>query len=306
MNKKQIIEDFLNERPRVIGAYGYGSGVITQSGYTNSDKPQIDLILVTDDVKNWHTKNIANNPNDYSIKGRVRLAKVSRSKIKGPNNIVYCSLVQKGNFQFKYGLIEKEDFINDLCTWDKFYVAGRFQKPMLEVESEIDLNDAILRNRLSAFLIACLLSDEYTTYFDLFERLCNFSYMGDFRMGIAENPNKVKNIVNGSYDELYEIYAKWPFVEKMAAGRVRIDYLKIRQYIKYLPDDLLDYISQYDDKSLSEDKRLLLMRKSILNYFIKKNRMESVTQAIEGYKNNGLTKSIVYVANKLSKKLKRK
>ena len=306
MDKKQIIQDFLNNRPQVIGAFGYGSGVITQSGYTKSDKPQIDLILVTDDVKSWHTANIAQNPNDYSLKGRIRLSSVSRSKMKGPNNIVYCSQVQKGNFQFKYGLIEKEDFINDLNTWDKFYVAGRFHKPMLEVESELDLNDAILRNRLSAFLIACLLSDKYTTYFELFERICNFSYMGDFRMGIAENPNKVKNIVNGSYDELYKIYSRWPFVEKIQGDRVRINYSKVIEYIDYLPDDLLNFIAQNDNKSLSDDKRLLLIRKSILNYFIKKNRTESVTQAIDGYKNNGLSKSIVYVACKLSKKLKKK
>lgn len=306
MDKKIIIENFLSNRPNVVGAFGYGSGVIKQNSYTKDDKPQIDLILVTDDIKEWHTNNILQNPNDYSLKGRVRLSKVSRLKMKGPNNIVYCSQVQDGSNLFKYGLIETEDFINDLNTWDTFYVAGRFQKPMLEVKSNKELNEVILRNRVAAFLIACILSDEYTTYFDLFEKICNFSYMGDFRMGIAENPNKVKNIVNGSYDELYKIYSKYPFVKPVYGERIRINYDEITKYMNLLPADLLDFIAVSDNKELSNEKRILLIRKTILNYFIKKNRVESVTQAIDGYKNNGLAKSIPYVASKLSKKRRAK
>ena len=42
---------------------------------------------------------------------------------------------------------------------------------------------------------------------DIFETLCNFSYKGDIRMRWKfENANKVKNIVEGSYDGLLEEY----------------------------------------------------------------------------------------------------
>ena len=38
--KEQIL-DFLSCRPKVIAAYGYGSGVFKQAGYSSKDKPPI-------------------------------------------------------------------------------------------------------------------------------------------------------------------------------------------------------------------------------------------------------------------------
>ena len=67
MNKN--IEEFINKRPDVVAAYGYGSGVFKQAGYTSKDKPQIDLILIVDDLKEWHKKNFKLNRKDYSFFG---------------------------------------------------------------------------------------------------------------------------------------------------------------------------------------------------------------------------------------------
>lgn len=36
--------------------------------------------------------------------------------------------------------------------------------------------------------------------------IASLSYMGDIRMGVAENPNKVANIVRGSWREFLELY----------------------------------------------------------------------------------------------------
>ena len=42
---------------------------------------------------------------------------------------------------------------------------------------------------------------------EVFTTLCNFSYNGDIRMRWKmENPEKVKNLVKGSYDGLLELY----------------------------------------------------------------------------------------------------
>ena len=305
MDKEEVIKKFLNNRPEIDGAFGYGSGVIKQSNYTDNDKPQIDMILLTDDIKAWHIANIARNPFDYSLQGRFRLSYLSRSQMKGHNNIVYCSQVKENGSLFKYGVIETDDFIKDLKTWDTFYVAGRFHKPMLKIQSTKEIDDAIESNRLAAFMIACLMNDEFTTDSEILYSLCNLSYMGDFRMGIAENPNKVWNILNGSYYDFYKIYKDYPFKEQMHYNDVFVDHASILENLDKLPRDLLNYLSQRDDKSLSFDKRLLLIRKGIVEYLIKKNRIESITQAIEGFNNNGLVKSIPYVANKLSKKLQK-
>ncbi len=42
---------------------------------------------------------------------------------------------------------------------------------------------------------------------DLYTDLCAFSFKGDIRMRFKlENPNKVRNVVLGSFDSLNEIY----------------------------------------------------------------------------------------------------
>ena len=86
MNKN--IEEFINKRPDVVAAYGYGSGVFKQAGYTSKDKPQIDLIFVVDDLKEWHKKNFKLNKKDYSFFGKlyIRFANISKLKKKHEEN----------------------------------------------------------------------------------------------------------------------------------------------------------------------------------------------------------------------------
>ena len=120
METKRVISEFLADRPEVVGAFGYGSGVFKQSNYNGEVKPQIDLILVVDNMQDWHKKNIAQNPGDYSLIGKVRLSTVSRKNMKGKNHITYCALIKSNDRLFKFGLIEKDDFISDLTSWHKF------------------------------------------------------------------------------------------------------------------------------------------------------------------------------------------
>ena len=41
---------------------------------------------------------------------------------------------------------------------------------------------------------------------ELLESLCGLSYRGDVRVGIAEDRDKVKRIVKGSFEALEELY----------------------------------------------------------------------------------------------------
>lgn len=41
---------------------------------------------------------------------------------------------------------------------------------------------------------------------DVFRRITSLSYMGDVRMGLAEDSKKVERIVSGSYDGFKQLY----------------------------------------------------------------------------------------------------
>jgi len=288
----QNIEEFINKRPEVVAAYGYGSGIFKQAGYTSKDKPQIDLILVVDDLRKWHQENIKLNKNDYSFIGKIFFNHGKLSKLKGTTGITYVSNIKENGSVFKYGTIEEKDLIENLTTWKSFYMPGRFQKTIYPIKESTDLKEAINYNRESALLVSKYLqTQEEVSNKDIYVTLCSLSYLGDTRMKFAENPRKVLNIVEGSFNELNNIYK----VEE----KVILDKEKLREDLKRLPKELLEYIND----SLDNDD--VVIRQRIIDYFTELNKKESSKQTIKGIYTNGICRSISYASKKLTKRLKK-
>lgn len=296
MEIKDEIKIFTNCRPDVIAAYGYGSGVFRQRGYEKKDKPQIDLILAVKDIKKFHEENMYLNPNDYSITGKVFFNKKSKEIIKGKNKITYQSNIEENGLTFKYGVIEAKDLEHQLLTWDRFFLAGRFQKPVLEIVPNESLTRAIEENRKHALVTALQFEEEYATIYDLYEKIVSFSYVGDSRMRFFENPNKVRNIVNSSFEELDSIYNTGKYFTEIE-GRIKVDYDALSE--EALPAYLAYYLMDIDKSS----KEYL---KKIEEYLKTKNKEESMSQAIHGISTNGIVKSSDYAFQKLKKRIYKK
>ena len=60
---------------------------------------------------------------------------------------------------------------------------------------------------------------------DLYRTICRISYMGDIRMGIAEDADKVDRIVAGSYSSFESLYGR-----RMIQGRVAESAQLARSY----------------------------------------------------------------------------
>lgn len=286
---RELIIDFLNERPKVIGAFGYGSGVFKQIGYTDNDKVQIDLILIVEDIKDWHKQNIKSNSKDYSFIGKKFLLNSKMSKIKGLTGITYQSNIDYKNNLFKYGVIEYKDFEKHMKTWDSFYVPGRFQKPILKIISDEKIDALIELNRKNACKISLLCMNNNTLN-DLFLTICSLSYNGDTRMKIAENPNKVANIVGASkekFKEMYDFEDLYILEDEKISFEVQLDNL---------PLELDNYIGSKEN--------LEHVRKKILDYLSDLNKKESKNQTIKGIKTNGITRSAKYAVAKILKKFR--
>lgn len=303
MTKKEVLEEFVGERPEVVGAYGYGSGVFLQSNY-HGKKPQNDLILIVEDLKKWHTDNLTINKEDYSLIGKVYLSVASIKRIKGLNKITYVSNIKSNGEVFKYGVIEEKDFIRGLNSWENIFLAGRFHKPTLELKSNKKLSNAILKDRESALIVACLLSPARTSLRDLYIKLCGLSYYGDTRMAFAENPNKVQNIVYGNFEYLEEIYSaigsKYPFLERKDDILI-IDHDAIIDNVELLPPSLLSFLIV----NCTDITDLIQVRKNIFKFFRQKNAEESMYQTVSSIKTNGIVRSVPYALSKVSKRFKR-
>jgi translocator assembly and maintenance protein 41 len=96
----------------------------------------------------------------------------------------------------KYGVICRQNFLDDLLNWRFLYVAGRLHKPVRIMklaanEDDAEINSSMMTNRLNAMRAALLLLPDQFTDLELYMVIASLSYMGDPRMGIGENPKKV-------------------------------------------------------------------------------------------------------------------
>lgn len=300
MNKEDAIRQFAERRPESNAIYGYGSGVFKQA--SSGTKPLTDVIFVVDDLKKWHMDNMQINPKDYSMIGRIYINNSSVEKIKGVNGATYFSEIKDGEYTFKYGVIEVLDFVRGLNTWDNMFMAGRFHKPVLEIDSQKAIRDSIDYNRKCAFMIACLFSEPVCTAKEILVQLCGLSYLGDARMAIAENPRKVEEIVEGSFDKLMEIYPFiGSFITKEADDIYFIDHGEILRNIEFLPKDLLDFFKENDTNINDID----MVRIDIYEFLKGKNSVESRAQILQGVRTNGIIRSVPYVLAKVKKRFSR-
>jgi len=294
------IEEFINKRPEVVAAYGYGSGVFKQAGYTSKDKPQIDLIFVVDDLKEWHKKNFKLNKRDYSLFGKLYIRFAKESKLKKATGITYLSGIKENGSIFKYGTIEEKDLSKYLETWESFYLPGRFQKTIYPIKETKELKERIEKNREQALLLSAYLQEkDEVTKKDLLVTLCGLSYLGDTRMKFAENPRKVLNIVEGSFDIFDKMYKLDKKYFKETKDIITLEKSSIKKDLDTLPQSLYDYIKDY----LNEDDKVI--KEKIEEYFTNMNKYESTKQTIKGLKTNGPCRSISYALKKVMKRFKK-
>ena len=291
---EELIQSFLKHRPKVVAAYGYGSGVFKQAGYSENEKSQIDLILIVKNLKKWHQENSIKNPNDYSITGRLFIKAAPKKLLTGKTGLTYLSNITYLNQEFKYGVVEEHFFLEALKNWSSFYLPGRFQKPILEIKSTDEIREQIDENRYMGLFIAALLSKPDSTIRDLFFTLCSLSYIGDSRMKFAENPQKVQNIVEGSFEEFLKLYQS--DLKDILEYKKKMDQKSNWSlFKKQLPQNLQKEITTSDKTE---------MQKQIMNFFQRKNHHESLDQTIRSLETNGIVKGTKYALAKVHKRLK--
>ncbi|KAL6942749.1 Mitochondrial translocator assembly and maintenance protein 41 [Hanseniaspora osmophila] len=193
-------------------AFGYGSGVFEQKGYSNSkeEKPQIDMIFGVMHPNHWHALNMRANPNHYSSLKYFGSEFVAKFQEIGAG-IYFNPFADINGHQVKYGVVSMERLLKDLATWDSFYLAGRLQKPVKVLKNDLRVQYWNQLNLKAAATISKHITltknngvfDEFKFY----ENLTGLSYLGDIRYKIgAENPKKIQNIVSKNLENFRYYY----------------------------------------------------------------------------------------------------
>lgn len=192
-------------------AFGYGSGVFQQSGYSNAkDAPQIDLIFGVSHPEHFHSLNMRQNPHHYSSLRHFGSQFVSKFQEIGAG-IYFNPFVEIEGQIVKYGIVSMDTLLKDVATWNSFYLAGRLQKPVKVLKNDLSVQYWNQLNLKAAATLAKHLiiknSDKPLDEFEFYKQITALSYLGDIRYKVgAENPNKVNNIVEKNFAQFQEYY----------------------------------------------------------------------------------------------------
>ena len=302
--KLELIKNFLISHPKILAAYGYGSGVISQANSNLNDKKQIDIILVVEDLLNWIHENIYMNPQEFTKFSKKYFMNASISNLEKGAPIIYLSDIKFKDELFKIGIISKRQLLSSIFERTSSYVPFRLEKPCVKIFCNDDTIDkAILYDKQITLMLCLLMLDKNENkMYDLITKICSISYLGDFRTKIkCEDPNKIKNCVDKQLDffiEDYSLVNKNYF--KTDGVYVYINYNSIEKDLYLLPEAIKLILNKYDIK----EQNLPYISKELTNYFIKEAKKEDLMQAIKGIYTTGPKKALVYGLRKLKKGMK--
>ncbi|KAI5868333.1 mitochondrial matrix Mmp37 [Durotheca rogersii] len=245
VNQHMIINQELKEalrqllwrfRAPIRYAFAYGSGVFPQSTGSTATEAEvkavhpraplavqraqdgspkmIDFIFGVSHTQHWHSLNLMQHRDHYSMLGSLGSAAVTAVQDKWGAGVYFNPYVTIDGILIKYGVVNINTLCRDLAEWDTLYVAGRLHKPVKILRDDPRVRLANQINLLSALRTALLLLPPTFTEQELYATIAGISYLGDPRMRFpTENPKKVSNIVNHNMLNFRRLYA--PLVEAL-------------------------------------------------------------------------------------------
>lgn len=317
-----VYRRILSQFPQDISlAFAYGSGVFKQHGTSQGqmDKNMLDFVFAVDDPVTWHTLNLLQNRQHYSILKFLGPKKISSIQNDHGASVYYNTLVPMDGRIIKYGVVSTEALIDDLMHWKTLYVAGRLHKPvkMLVQGENGQLRASLVANLKSAVTASFLMLPESFSEEDLFLQIAGLSYAGDFRMVIGEDKSKVTNIVKDNMEYFRLLYSNIlrdcpQVVYKPQQGKLEVDKSPEGQFIQLmaLPRTLQQRITKLVDppgKNRDVEEILLQVAQdpdcgSVVQQGISSIvKPSSITQSIKSIATAGMWKSVSYSSKKLIK-----
>eukprot|EP01113_Clastostelium_recurvatum_P003451 TRINITY_DN11505_c0_g1_i3.p1 TRINITY_DN11505_c0_g1~~TRINITY_DN11505_c0_g1_i3.p1 ORF type:complete len:348 (+),score=45.84 TRINITY_DN11505_c0_g1_i3:143-1045(+) len=298
----------------------------------------VDIVMAVDDPLLWHRANMKENKHHYSslaMAGPRFISEVQESAA----GIYYNPYVELKGIKIKYGVISYRRLCHDLSHWDSLYVSGRLHKPTLLLH---DCDGATMsvhqqENLHNALTTALLVLPETFSETQLYMAISSISYKGDLRMGIAENPHKVRNIVERNMAGFRSMYlpllASSPSFQPVLAEPLPpsltlpdtttahatdtlvplyITQRKSPESVAHLLDrlpltvkDNLRSASKYDTSSAFDSlarSSFEIQSRAVHAAIAPIVRASSRGQTVKGVFTAGLLKSLKYIAQKLAKR----
>lgn len=290
--------NLINELPETNSICSYGSGFFSQDD--NVEKKDLDLIISVENPNQWHQENYEKNPHMYEGAGIKALLDYDKDA-SFPNGLGAFFTNFEGT-NYKLVVVDKRLLYDDLKTWKHYSIPGRFQKPMqiLIDNTNGTLPKLMNENYDNAIKITMLMRDKLPfSKRTLYEDITSLSYKGDLRvLTHFENPDKIKNIVRGSYDFFEKNYGNSDLYDYLGDYIMRneIDNTEI---IDTLPKALKAYLLEDASYKMLRNNKYTTIK--INSFLIKRNLQDSISMALRCHETVGNEKTLSTIVDKGTK-----
>ncbi|EGD81130.1 hypothetical protein PTSG_11168 [Salpingoeca rosetta] len=302
LSSANLDDVILPHLPKVAFAFAYGSSAFRQHDHIYTKNTMLDVIVAVDDAEAFHRENMQRNPHHYPYYARALGASaVASIQSKTGASIYYHPFVTFGDQLAKYGVITVADMERDLQMWDTLYVSGRLHKPvaMLTPVPTYQLQQALIHNLRFAVLTACCLLPPQFNEFELYHTIASLSYTGDVRMALAERKGKAFNIVKGNFDNFRALYAAALAELNCTLLSATGEYSLLQNPLSGLPSpQIVNRLPLTLQQHLDTTKPLEPQIRPALKRIISRS---SLTQSLKGLFSAGISRSLLYLGEKLKK-----
>lgn len=300
---KDETREFLELLPTTNSVNAYGSGYFKQN--TGADqKKALDLIISVDNPSEWHKENYEANPWMYKGSGKRALFHYAKD-VNFPKSLGTFFTDFESN-EYKMVVVDKRLLYENLETWNHFSLSGRFQKPMalLIDNSNGVLPELMRKNYENAIKTSLLLCPRIPfNVRELYETIASLSYMGDMRVIFhCEDPNKIRNIVDGSYEFFEETYGSSDFFWRSGDYICRNNNSNL-EMVETLPESLKNYI--HEDLSYKDIRHDKMVSKRTIKYFRNLDFSDSLKMALRCWETVGMDKTLFTIKDKANKGLQK-
>lgn len=225
---------------------------------------------------------------------------------------------------FKYGVVDSDILLESLESWSSFFIAGRYQKPTLDIDFAYDeaVKDQVSNykqhfeltyqtNLLMAMSYSMLLLPEEFTEADLYFTISSLSYIGDVRqMFKAEDPDKIENMITKSFEKFQVMYN--PIIKEFTDSRYIFDISdsnerRFKQNMPMRKNHTKIYLPiTYQNRIIQIRKEFDSTAEAAKYVLYTNNRRETSVQLRNLAFMNSPLKSMKYVAAKYLKRLIKK
>jgi len=213
------------------------------------------LIVAVNDLKEFHKENIKNNKTHYPYTARVFKEKLIAFFSKYGARIHFNQFKIENDKIMTYGVIKKQDLIQDLKLWETLWVSSFMMRPVTYLHKNPDIQIAHQNNLRSACAYAALLTKNGAWEVEFYKNIVSIphyqTYSKLFRLIDREDPEDIVTTQLEQFREIYEPIVKNTFDDSIFLADGKFGKDETSSVTKYLLSNMNDNVHQNLFKAVS-------------------------------------------------------